>query len=801
MNIFMLLMTLSLGIYIYLGIYVLYRDKKAVLNRVFFALNISFVIWTFASIISNSASSKDDCFKWGMIASIGYCTFAGISLHFFLLYTKKYDLLKKWWLYIIIYSPCVIFIYQALKGDLFVKGYVLGEYGWHVLMRTDSIWFWAFTIQFMLFGIISLGLCYFWWKSATVKREQKQAGIILITAIISFFLCNFITFIPKIVGIAIPEITPVGFAVWISGIAYGIVKYRLMILTPSLAVENILQTICDSVILVKLNGVMITANQETLRLLKYDIDELIGKPLTILFHEDNEFDATNIVNLLGYGPIRNIETFFITKDGVKIPINFSASLCKDDDETIIGFVAVAWDITTLKNTEERLKNLAHHDALTNLANRILLDDRLNHDIAIAQRNNTLIAVALIDIDRFKEINDVYGHNIGDLLLIDMAKRLKALVRQSDTIARLGGDEFVILLNELNQVYDFEATVQRVMKHLSEPYFIETYEINITVSIGVSIYPIHGVNMRNLMKNSDIAMYYAKSQGKNNYQLYSSSLSNDINEKMELESSLRKALINNELFLDYQTIIDINSGMINGVEALVRWNHPELGIIPPMKFMPLAEESGLIIPIGEWVLRTACSEAKRWRELGLPQILISVNLSPIQFKLNNMLSNILQILKDTQLAPEYLLLEITEGTAMNDLENTIKVLKEFQEQGIKVAIDDFGTGYSSLIYLKKLPIYAIKIDRFFIKDIQSDPECISIVSAIIAMAHSMKLKVIAEGIENDEQLMRLRSLKWEYVGSPICDEAQGYLFSKPVAGRIVEGLLKKQKNGELFHIQQ
>ena len=801
MNIFMLLMTLSLGIYIYLGIYVLYRDKKAVLNRVFFALNISFVIWTFASIISNSASSKDDCFKWGMVASIGYCTFAGISLHFFLLYTKKYDLLKKWWLYIIIYSPCVIFIYQALKGDLFVKDYVLGEYGWYVLMRTDSIWFWAFTIQFMLFGIISLGLCYFWWKSATVKREQKQAGIILITAIISFFLCNFITFIPKIVGIAIPEITPVGFAVWISGIAYGIVKYRLMILTPSLAVENILQTICDSVILVKLNGVMITANQETLRLLKYDIAELIGKPLAILFHEDNVFDATNIVNLLGYGPIRNIETFFITKDGVKIPINFSASLCKDDDETIIGFVAVAWDITTLKNTEERLKNLAHHDALTNLANRILLDDRLNHDIAIAQRNNTLIAVALIDIDRFKEINDVYGHNIGDLLLIDMAKRLKALVRQSDTIARLGGDEFVILLNELNQVYDFEATVQRVMKHLSEPYFIETYEINITVSIGVSIYPIHGVNMRNLMKNSDIAMYYAKSQGKNNYQLYSSSLSNGINEKMELESSLRKALINNELFLDYQTIIDINSGMINGVEALVRWNHPELGIIPPMKFMPLAEESGLIIPIGEWVLRTACSEAKRWRELGLPQILISVNLSPIQFKLNNMLSNILQILKDTQLAPEYLLLEITEGTAMNDLENTIKVLKEFQEQGIKVAIDDFGTGYSSLIYLKKLPIYAIKIDRFFIKDIQSDPECISIVSAIIAMAHSMKLKVIAEGIENDEQLMRLRSLKWEYVGSPICDEAQGYLFSKPVAGRIVEGLLKKQKNGELFHIQQ
>lgn len=793
MNIFGFLMTLSFGIYMYLGIYVLCRDRKAKLNRVFFALCISYGLWALASCFSNSADSKDYCYIWGIVASIGYCTFASLALHFFLLYTKKYDLLKKRWLYLIIYLPCVIFIYQSLKGNLFVKDYALGEYGWYVLMRTDSVYFWLFIMQILVYGTTSLLLCYFWWKSAPAKRDQKQAKIIFITAVISFFLCFFLEFIPRITGMSIPDMTPVGFVVWISGIVYGIAKYNLMLLTPSLAVENILQTISDSVILVDLNGVMITANQETIRLLKYDINELIGKPLSILFHKDNDLNPADLINLLRNGPIRNIETFFITKNGEKIPINFSASFCRDDDETIIGFVAVAWDITSLKNTEERLRNLAHHDVLTNLANRLLLDERLSHDISVAQSNNKLIAVVLFDIDRFKDINDVYGHNIGDLLLIEIAKRLKTSVRLSDTIARLGGDEFVILLNGLNQANDFEATVQMVMKHLSEPYFIDTYEINITVSMGISIYPIHGGDLRSLLKHADIALYKVKSQGKNNYQLYSAIMSSVVNEKMELENSLRKALANDELFLEYQTIIDTDTGLINGVEALLRWNHPEYGIIPPLKFIPLAEESGLIVPIGEWVLRTACLEAKKWQESGFPHILLSVNLSPIQFKLSNILSNILQILKETKFEPEYLMLEITESAAMNDYEKTNNILKQFQDHKIKVAIDDFGTGYSSLVYLKKMPIYAIKIDRLFIKDIQSDPDCIAIVTAMIAMAHSMRLKVIIEGIENDEQLIRLNSLKWEYVGSPICDATQGYLFSRPVEGKMIEDLLKKDYN--------
>lgn len=790
MNIFTFLMTVSFCIYIYLGIYVIYLDRKAVLNRVFFALCSSFGVWTLASIIANSANSKHYCKIWGSIASIGYCTFASIALHFFLLYTKKNNILKKWWLYIIIYLPCVIFFYQSMKGNLFVKDYALGEYGWYVLMHTDSIYFWLFIMQILIYGLISILLCYFWWKSAPTKRDQKQAKIIFITAVISFFLCFFFEFIPKVTGMPIPDITTIGFVVWISGIVHGIEKYNLMLLTPSLAVENILQTISDSVILVDLNGAIITANQETIRLLRYDISELIGKPLSILFYKDNDFNVEDLVNLLKNEPIRNIETFYKTKNGEKIPINFSASFCWDD-ETIIGFVAVAWDITKQKSTEERLRNLAHNDALTNLANRLLLEQNLNHDISVAKQNNSLIAVVLFDIDRFKDINDVYGHNIGDLLLVDIARRLKESVRHNDTIARLGGDEFVILLNGLNQVNDFEVPVQLVMKHLSEPYFIDSFEINITVSMGISIYPMHGGDLVKLLQNSDIALYKVKSQGKNNYKLYSEVMSSIVNEKMELENSLRKALANNELFLEYQTIVDINTGMINGVEALLRWNHPDYGIIPPMKFIPLAEESGLIVPIGEWVLRTACSQAKKWQESGSPKMFLSVNLSPIQFKSCNILSSILQILNDTQFDPEYLMLEITEGAAMKDMENTINLLRRFRECKIKVAIDDFGIGYSSMAYLKRLPIYAIKVDKFFIKDIQSDPECIAIVTAMIAMAHSMRLKVIVEGIENDEQLMRLGSLKLEYIGSPVCDAAQGYLFSRPVDGKMIEELLTKQ----------
>jgi len=525
---------------------------------------------------------------------------------------------------------------------------------------------------------------------------------------------------------------------------------------------------------------------------------LIGEPLEKLFPWDSRSDDTNIDGLRRKCPVRDTETYFVTKNGVSIPVLFSATECREIEGTLIGYVLASKDITDLKNAENRLLQLAQHDPLTNLPNRLLFNNRFSQAISRAQRGNMFVALLIIDLDRFKEVNDVFGHTAGDLLLIEIAKRFVASVRESDTVARLGGDEFIILLNDLTNINDYEIVVQKILENIARPYMVNADEINITASIGISIFPINGNNVENLMKNADLAMYSAKNQGRNLYKLFSPSMSTSISEKMDLEKSLRKVLANNELLLFYQPVIDISTGMIISVEALIRWKHPDSGVILPARFMLLAEESGLIITIGEWVLRTACAQAVTWQKSGYPPIRISVNLSEKQFRQKNLIDNILGILDETGLDPKYLLLEITESTAIHDMVNTIDTLKKLYDRGIMIIIDNFGNGYSSLVYLRKLPIYAIKIDRYFIRNIDSDPECAAIVAGIIAMAHNINLMVIAEGIETAEQLECLRSLKWEFVGSPVCDGVQGYLFNLPVPGDMIEKLFEKQNNGEMIY---
>jgi len=337
--------------------------------------------------------------------------------------------------------------------------------------------------------------------------------------------------------------------------------------------------------------------------------------------------------------------------------------CRDIEGIPIGYVLSSKDITDLKDAENRLVQLAQHDPLTNLPNRLLFNNRFGQAITRAQRGNLFVALLIIDLDRFKEVNDVFGHEAGDLLLIEIAKRFVASVRERDTVARLGGDEFIILLNDLTNINDYEIVVQKILENIARPYIVNMDEINITASIGISIFPINGNNVENLMKNADIAMYSAKNQGRNLYKLFSPSMSTSINEKMVLEKSLRKVLANNELLLFYQLVIDISTGVIIGVEALIRWEHPDYGVILPAKFMLLAEESGIIIPMGEWVLRTACTQAVTWQKSGYPPIRISVNLSEKQFRQKNLTDNIFGILDETGLDPKYLLLEIAESTAI------------------------------------------------------------------------------------------------------------------------------------------
>lgn len=447
-----------------------------------------------------------------------------------------------------------------------------------------------------------------------------------------------------------------------------------------------------------------------------------------------------------------------------------------------------------KRTEERIYHMAFYDSLTNLPNRILFQDRLRLALANAERYKYMSAVLFLDIDNFKRINDTFGHMLGDRLLQEVAGRLSSIMRKCDSVtrdapdlfARLGGDEFTVLLNVISELEDAAKVANRIKETISLPFNLDGYEIFITSSIGIAIYPADGEEMDSLLKNADAAMYHAKEHGRNNYQYYKQYMNAAAFERLSLENDLRRAIERNEFLLHYQPLIDIDTGAITGMEALIRWKHPDGGIVPPSEFIPLAEETGLILPISEWVLKTACDQSNAWQAEGHKPVPLSVNLSSQQFQQKDFTKSLSRILRESGMSPGNLILEITESTVLQNTRTAIALLHELTEMGLLLAIDDFGTGYSSLSYLKSFPIHAIKIDRSFVKEINTDSDNAAIAMAIISMAHSLRLKVVAEGVETGAQL--------EFLCRQGCDEIQGYLFSPPVPPQEISKLLQAEAKG-------
>jgi diguanylate cyclase (GGDEF)-like protein len=433
--------------------------------------------------------------------------------------------------------------------------------------------------------------------------------------------------------------------------------------------------------------------------------------------------------------------------------------------------------------EKRIEYLATHDSLTGLPNRVMFNQLLEQSIKSAKRGAAKCAVLFIDLDRFKIINDSLGHAAGDMLLVEIAGRLKACLRESDVVARLGGDEFVVILNDVRDRETVEAVGRKILASLLPSLNLAGHECRTTGSIGIAMYPDHGSDAHTLTKNADIAMYVAKEDGKNDLRFFSSDIKSQSIERLMLETNLRHALELNQLTLHYQPKLDVATEIINGVEALLRWNHPDLGSLSPMKFIPLAEETGLIIPIGRWVLRTACAQNMEWQRLGLPVITMAINLSPRQFTDENLLNDIDDVLRETAMPPHLLQLEITESMVMQNVERGIKLLDAIQSRGVRLAIDDFGTGYSSMSLMKQFPIDTIKIDRSFVRDLAENEEDRAIATAIIAMGKALGLTVVAEGVETAEQDAFLRRRD--------CDELQGYLFSKPVPADQIPPMLMPQ----------
>jgi diguanylate cyclase (GGDEF)-like protein/PAS domain S-box-containing protein len=516
-------------------------------------------------------------------------------------------------------------------------------------------------------------------------------------------------------------------------------------------------------------------------------EEASGRPLAEVFQIIDGVTRQPAQNPMDMAVAQNktvgltANCILIRRDGHESAIEDSAAPIHDRGGHGTGAVIVFHDVSAARSMSLQMTHSANHDFLTDLPNRMLLNDRLTQAIALACRYRHKLAVLFLDLDSFKHINDSLGHAIGDKLLKAMGERLLATVRKSDTVSRQGGDEFVVVLSPIVRSEDAALSVTKIIAAVIAPYSIDQHDLHVSVSVGISIYPDDGADAEALIQNADNAMYHAKEQGSNTYRFFKEDMNVQAVRRQSLEASLRRALERHEFVLHYQPKINLKSGRITGVEALIRWHHPERGLIPPAEFIPIAESCGLIVPIGRWVLRQACMQARKWQIAALPQIRMAVNISSVEFRDKNFFENLRATLSETGLDSRHLELELTESVLMQHVESTAFVLGELRALGVHLAVDDFGTGYSSLSYLSQFPINSLKIDKSFVQKINSERDDAPIISAVINMGQSLKQRVIAEGVETLEQLAFLQSRG--------CEEGQGFYFSCPVVAEEFAKLLE------------
>jgi diguanylate cyclase (GGDEF)-like protein/PAS domain S-box-containing protein len=578
--------------------------------------------------------------------------------------------------------------------------------------------------------------------------------------------------------------------------------------------RGLLEAAPDAMVVVNQDGEIVLFNVQAEKQFGYRRDELVGQKVTNIvpegFAERLIADALRsaedaLAQQIGTG----IELYGRRKDGSSFPIEIMLSPLESAEGILV--TAAIRNITTRKKAEallvqkveelnrsneelvasaytartmaQQMTHLAEHDALTGLPNRLLLNDRIGQSVKLALRNTCQIALLFLDLDGFKHINDSLGHAIGDKLLQSIATRLTDILRAPDTVSRLGGDEFVVLLPEVRQPEDAAITARRLLQTLAEGHSIGGHDLHVTTSIGVSVYPDDGLDAETLIKNADTAMYQAKENGHQSYQFFRPAMSVQAVERQSIEEHLRRALERQEFTLSYQPKINLCTAKITGVEALIRWTHPTRGSVPPVQFIPVAEDCGLILPIGAWVLREACAQARAWTDAGLPATTMAVNVSAMQFQNEKFSEELFAILDDTGLNPRYLELELTESALMKRADLAASILSTLRAVGVRVTVDDFGTGYSSLSYLRKFPLDALKIDQSFVQQITTIPDETTIVRAIIGMGRSLNLRVIAEGVETQDQL--------DFLKTHQCDEAQGYFFSAPIPAQHFIKLLESQ----------
>jgi diguanylate cyclase (GGDEF)-like protein/PAS domain S-box-containing protein len=557
-----------------------------------------------------------------------------------------------------------------------------------------------------------------------------------------------------------------------------------------------LNCIGDGVVCTDIAGSITFVNTVAESMTGWTLQEACGLPMSDIFKIIDDTTRETIANPMELAVGLNhtvhlpLNCILVRRDGFETPIEDSVAPIHDRQGQATGAVIVFRDVSIARAMALQMAHSAQHDFLTGLPNRMLLNDRVSQAIALSPRHMKKVAVLFLDLDGFKHINDSLGHPIGDKLLQSVAARLVECVRSSDTVSRQGGDEFVVLLSEIEQAEDAAISARRMLHSVAEAHFINKHDLHITTSIGVSVYPDDGLDAEALIKNADTAMYQAKENGRQSYQFFKSGMNVRAVERQSVEESLRRAVERQEFTLHYQPKINLGTGDITGAEALIRWTHPVRGLVPPSQFIPIAEDCGMILPIGIWVLREACKQAKEWIDAGLPIRTIAVNISAMQFRNDHFLNDVFTILSETGLDPKCLELELTESVLIKRAETASSVLQSLRASGVQIAVDDFGTGYSSLSYLTKFPIDALKIDQSFVRQISNAPADTTIVTAVISIGQSLKLRVVAEGVETQDEL--------EFLRAHNCEEAQGYYFSRPVPAQKFARLLETGIREAVLH---
>ncbi|MBI5486646.1 MAG: EAL domain-containing protein [Deltaproteobacteria bacterium] len=769
--------------YVYCLGYVLSLSGPRLLRVSFAALSLLFAAWAFPYVFMLSASTKAEYFAWLPASEMAGAAIPGLVLYFLLVLSgmprRRLRLIAP-----VLIVVTAVFVARAATGTLFAADAVRGPLGWVETSDFGSPWTVAVNLWYLLCAGGGLWHCRSWGRRTSSAREKAQATIILRTGVAMLALIGLsVTVLPALGDNHVPSTAHLAAAIWVVGIFRAITRHGLMTLTAGRAVEAMVRSMPDGLLLLDLRGRVVAANESALRMVGWSNPEAHGKRWVDLL-APGRGDAERLTAAVGGGPVPHFETEVRRKDGAVVPVVLSVSVARDHFGDPRGIVAVVRDETERLRAEERLRHMAHHDALTGLPNRLLFRDRLEQGVVRARRYDHAVGVLALDFDRLKEVNDRLGHEAGDELLRGAAARLGEGLGAGDTLARTGGDEFALVCAELAGVSEAEAIARRILESFVRPFTVGGREWRASASVGVAVFPDHGRDGDELLRRADLALYEAKGAGRNGFRVWSPTLGRIAQAGRKLGERLRRALAEKQFLLHYQPQVDLASGEVVAVEALVRWLDPERGLVAAAEFLPVAEETGLIEPLGEWVLRTACAQNAAWRAAGLPRVPVTVNISPRQLLAPGLVERIREALERTRLAPEDLEVEVTEDAARQDARQAAETLRGLRDLGVGLAIDDLGTGRTSLLFLTAWPGRTLKIGQALVRDLGTAPENRTIVEGILALARAVGVeRVVAEGVESAAQADLLRTLG--------CRAAQGYYFARPATAQACATFLARK----------